>query len=182
MGASIVVGRILVDPSHIPQEMLRVSTVAAVAATVACAGAWWQPKPGLRWQYQLSGDVSTSVAADVFDIDLFDVPDSVTSTLRQQQRRVVCYFSAGTYENWRADWSALQGRISATEFASLLGSPLDDWPGERWLNIRSATALVHIKAVMLSRIQLAAARGCDAVEVRWVHDAGVVCVCVRPTR
>ncbi len=87
----------------------------------------------------------------------------VFSTLKAQGRRIVCYFSAGSYENWRSDWKALKASLPASTFASLLGSPLDGWPGERWLNIKTPAALDIIKSrIMGPRLQRAKARGCDA--------------------
>lgn len=44
--------------------------------------------------------------------------------------------SAGTYESWRPDASSF--------LPTDLGNALADWPGERWLNIRSA----NVRAIM----------------------------------
>ena len=112
----------------------------------------WQPAPGTSWQWQLMGTIDTSLAVAMYDIDLFDAPDAVLATLHTRGIRVVCYFSAGSHENWRAD---------ATEFpAAAIGSPLDGWPGERWLDIRSAA----VRTRMQARLALAKERDCDAVE------------------
>ena len=65
------------------------SNVAPVILALACwallggAGATaarWQPLASqrLRWQYQLSGTIDTTIQADVFDIDLVDVPSTVS--------------------------------------------------------------------------------------------------------
>ncbi|MCB9678268.1 MAG: endo alpha-1,4 polygalactosaminidase [Alphaproteobacteria bacterium] len=107
---------------------------------------------GTRWQWQLSGTVDTDVDADVFDIDLFDVPDATLETLRDQGRTVICYFSAGTHEDWRNDAEAFP--------SDTIGEPLEEWEGERWLDIRSAS----VRAVMAARLDHAVERGCDAVE------------------
>ena len=47
------------------------------------AAARWQPLASqrLRWQYQLSGTIDTTIPADVFDIDLVDAPDAVSDFL-----------------------------------------------------------------------------------------------------
>jgi hypothetical protein len=42
--------------------------------------------------------ITCSIPADVFDIDLFDVPAPVLAALKARGRRIVCYFSAGSYE------------------------------------------------------------------------------------
>jgi len=112
----------------------------------------WQPAPGTSWQWQLSGTIDTSFDVAMYDVDLVDAPDAVLTTLRDRGTRVVCYFSAGSYEEWRAD---------ADEFpAATLGNPLDGWPGERWLDVRSD----EVRAIMRARLDLARDRGCDAVE------------------
>src|SRR4029079_13653563 len=77
--------------------------VPTPAPTPAPAGTRWQPHPGTSWQIQLQGTLDTSVAASVYDIDLFDTSASTIAVLRAAGRRVICYFSAGSYEDWRPD-------------------------------------------------------------------------------
>jgi hypothetical protein len=113
----------------------------------------WRPAPGTSWQIQLQGRVDTSFDVAVYDVDLFDTRRSVIDGLHADGRRVVCYFSAGSYEEWRPD---------AADFPeAILGDPLDDWPGERWLDVRDTDAL---RRIMRKRLNLAAAKGCDAVD------------------
>ena len=77
----------------------------------------------------------------------------------------MCYFSAGSYEDWRDDWQALHAGVSSSTWASLLGAPLDGWPGEWWLNIHNASAAAIIQTnIMAPRLALAASRGCDGVD------------------
>lgn len=107
--------------------------------------------PGMSWQWQLQGEIDTSYDVDVYDVDLFDTPDATLDRLQDDGRIVICYFSTA-YEEWRSDaddWPA-----------DALGSPLDDWEGERWVDIRDDGA----RAVLIARLDLAAARGCDGVE------------------
>lgn len=113
----------------------------------------WQPAVGVKWQIELLYALNdTSVDAHVYDIDLFDNPKSTISKLQSMDRKVICYFSAGTYENWRSD---------ASEFnKSDLGSNLGDWPGERWLNTNSKS----VREIMQQRLDLAVAKGCDGVD------------------
>jgi hypothetical protein len=115
------------------------------------ASAWWTPKPGTTWYWQLAKTVNTNKSVQMYDIDLFDSPQSLIDTLHSQGKTVVCYFSAGTWENWRSD---------AKQFpTSVLGSS-NGWAGEKWLDIRSSKVLDIMKA----RIALAAQKRCDAVE------------------
>lgn len=114
---------------------------------------WWHPLPGTRWHIQYTGTLNTSLDVDAYNIDLFDTPASVIQSLRSRGVRVICYFSAGSYEEWRPD---------ATKFpVSVRGRPLSGWPGEAWLDIRRLAILLPI---MEARIQLAVKKGCDAVD------------------
>lgn len=113
----------------------------------------WQPTPGLSWQWQLKGAINTSYDVDVYDIDLFDAPIETIQQLHVRGIKVICYFSAGTYEDWRPD---------ADKFPDdILGKPLADWPDERWLDIGEINTLTPI---MTTRMDLARDKGCDAVE------------------
>jgi hypothetical protein len=88
----------------------------------------------------------------VYDIDLFDTSASTITALRAAGRKVICYFSAGSYEDWRSD---------AKQFpAAALGNPLDGWPGENWLDTRSAA----VRTLMAARMDMAVKKGCDAVD------------------
>jgi hypothetical protein len=112
----------------------------------------WRPSPGTTWQWQLSGSIDTSHDVAMYDIDLFDATQGTIDQLQAAGRIVICYFSAGSWEDWRPDSSAFP--------ASLLGRG-NGWPGERWLDIRALEAL---SPVMLARLDLAVSKGCDGVE------------------
>lgn len=112
----------------------------------------WTPRPGTTWQWQLTGDVDTSVEVEVYDIDLFTNPPELIESLHADGRAVICYFSAGTYEPDRPDSAALA--------STGLGHVLDGWPDERWLDIRSQ----EVREIMQGRLDLAWSQGCDGVE------------------
>lgn len=134
---------------------LRHAALTLLAATClgAAAQSHWTPRPGTSWQIQLQGRIDTSVDAQVYDIDLFDTPQATIDTLHARGVKVICYFNAGGWEDWRPDAAAFP--------ATVLGGPLDGWPGERWLDIRRITQLAP---VMGARLDLAVAKGCDAVD------------------
>jgi hypothetical protein len=106
----------------------------------------------------LSGTVSASEGSvipqnvNIFDIDLFETPASTISTLRGQGIKVICYFSAGTSEDWRPDYSDFTDADK--------GAGLPDWNGEKYLDLRSA----NVFNVMARRIQKASSAGCDAID------------------
>ncbi len=112
----------------------------------------WKPKPFTTWQWQLTGTIDTTVNADMFDIDLYDASQATIATLQKKGSKVICYFSAGSYEDWRSDAKSFP--------TSVLGSN-NGWPGEKWLDIRNITALAPI---MGARLDLAVQKGCDGVE------------------
>jgi len=113
----------------------------------------WQPEPGTSWQWQLTGKIDPSFDVDMYDVDLFDTPQATIDDLHSDGRYVICYFSAGSYENWRSD---------AGDFPdNVLGRLLAGWPDERWLDIRQIDAL---SPVMQTRLDLAVEKGCDGVE------------------
>lgn len=113
----------------------------------------WKPAVGTKWQIELKYALNqTSVDAPIYDIDLFDNPKSMISELQGMGRKVICYFSAGTYEDWRSD----KGDFDEED----LGDKLDDWEGERWLNTNSK----KVRKIMQKRLDLAVTKGCDGVD------------------
>jgi hypothetical protein len=113
---------------------------------------WYRPLAGTTWQWQLSGSLNSSYDAAIYDVDLFDTSADRIQDLQGQGRKVICYFSAGSLENWRPDTDQFP--------QDTLGSGLDGWPDERWLDIRSA----DVAAAISQRLDLAVQKGCDGVE------------------
>ena len=115
-------------------------------------GSWWKPAVYTTWQWQLTGTIDQSVDAQMFDIDLFDTPAATIASLKSKGKIVICYFSAGSYEDWRPD---------ASQFPAAVLGRSNGWAGERWLDIRNLTAL---GPVMEARLDLAVSKGCHGVE------------------
>jgi hypothetical protein len=116
-------------------------------------GSIWQPEPGLSWQIQYEGAVDTQLEVDVYNLDLFDTSEATIAALQAKGTKVICYFSAGSSENWRSDFDEFP--------AGVLGNNLDGWAGEKWLDVRQFDVLLPI---MVARMELAASKGCDAVD------------------
>lgn len=115
-------------------------------------GSIWKPKVSDTWQWQLRGSLNAGYRVSVYDIDLFNTPQSTIDALHARGVKVVCYFSAGSSEDFREDYS---------RFASAdKGAVLKGFDGERWLDVRSE----NVRSVMRDRIALASAKKCDAVE------------------
>jgi len=92
-----------------------------------------------------------SDGGDPDDVDLVESPDALVAALKARGVAVVCYFSAGSWEEVRPDADAFP--------PSTRGKKLDSWP-EQWLDIRSEAVFTALEA----RLRLARQRGCDAVE------------------
>lgn len=92
----------------------------------------------------------------IYDIDLWDNPKETVDSRHAKGQKVVCYFSAGTWESWRPDADQFPDEV--------LGNKLEKWSRgpnvERWLDIRADV----VRAVMRARIAKAQEKGCDAVD------------------
>ncbi len=115
--------------------------------------AQWQPTGKLSWQIQFAGTLNTNVNAQVYDIDLFDTDQTTIQQLQNQGKKVICYMSAGSSENWRPDFNRFP--------SSVKGRNLSGWAGEKWLDIRRLDILMPI---MSDRMALAKQKGCDAID------------------
>lgn len=136
-----------VDPTIAPT-----ATVAPTLSPTPVSTGIWKPRPGTSWQWQLTGNLDTSLPVDMFDIDLFTTPQATISALKQKGRIVICYFSAGSYEDFRPD---------KTSFPTSVLGKTNGWPGERWLDVRQ---LAILGPIMKARLDLAVQKGCDGVE------------------
>lgn len=106
----------------------------------------------VSWQIQLQGKVDTAVDVEVYDVDLFDTAAAVIDGLHAQGRKVICYFSAGSWEDWRPDADAFPAAVKGRS---------NGWPGEKWLDIRRLDVLAPI---MAARLDFAVEKRCDAVD------------------
>ena len=129
-----------------------IKTPLATDVPPLTTGNWYQPGVLTTWQWQLEEDLNSSYAVDLYDIDLFDTSTATIEQLKTDGHKVICYFSAGSYENWRDDANSFT--------ASDYGRNLDGWEGERWLDIRSA----NVHSIMIARLDLAVSKGCNGVE------------------
>jgi len=118
------------------------------------ASGLWIPAPKTTWQWQLNGlPLDQSFDVEMYDIDLFDNDAATVAALHAAGRKVVCYMNAGGWEEWRPD---------ADEFdESIIGANLDDWKGERWLDIRRIDILAPI---MEARMDSCRDKGFDGLE------------------
>jgi hypothetical protein len=107
----------------------------------------------LTWQIQYTGELDLEVDVDVFNLDLFETLPATIEALHWKGVYVICYFSAGSWEDWRPDAEAFPGDV--------LGQNLEGWPGERWLDI---SRLELLTPIVEGRLDLAVEKGCDGVD------------------
>lgn len=116
--------------------------------------AWWQPTAGQSWQIQLSdAEVNEILPVEVYDLDGFDTDRETVDRLHAQGIKAICYFSAGTWEDWRPDADHYPEEI--------IGNAWDEWEGERYLDIRRIDQLAPI---LEARMDMCAEKGFDAID------------------
>jgi len=92
------------------------------------------------------------VNVSVYDIDGFDNDASVVKALHDQGRKVICYLSVGSYEDWRPDAKSFS--------AAVLGKEYPGWPGEKFVDIRAKA----LREIMATRLDLCQQKGFDGIE------------------
>ena len=113
---------------------------------------WYQPSLHTSWQWQLSKKINTTYNVKMYDVDLFDTNPALIQKLHNKGKKIICYFSAGSYENWRSDINAFSKKSR--------GEVMDGWENEQWLDIRDES----LHSIMILRLDLAKEKGCDGVE------------------
>ncbi|RDW68153.1 hypothetical protein BP6252_09549 [Coleophoma cylindrospora] len=112
----------------------------------------WRPAVGTTWQIQLNSPVTDpSLRAYIYDVDYFDANASTIANLHSLGRRVLCHFSAGTYETWQPDPDHFPPEV--------IGGSVIGWGIEHWLDIRADS----VRKVMANRITQAQKMGCDGI-------------------
>jgi len=115
----------------------------------------WRPLQGDTWNYVLEGKVDLSnEPASVVDID-YKTDSETIKKIHDAGKKVICYFSGGTLENFRLDKSKFYA------VSGLVRNAYEAWAGENWLDIRKE----GLKPLMKSRMQEAIDKKCDALEV-----------------
>jgi len=115
---------------------------------------WWQPKAGVTFDWCLDDlKASDTFTAEVVDVDAFTTTAAQVAALHKQGKKVIAYLSVGTIEDDRPDANLLP--------AEVIGKIYDEWPHEKWLDIRKPEKL---QPWLKSRINMILSKGFDAVE------------------
>jgi len=117
----------------------------------------WKPKAGTTWNWSLGQNPNklplVAGEYDVIDIDLYDVSKETIKEMHNLGLKVICYFSAGTYEPFRKENKGM------VDVEGLVRTKMKDWD-EYWLDIR----VEGIKPFMISALDVAKEKGCDGAE------------------
>lgn len=124
-----------------------------IVLTPPASSDWWVPAVQTSWQWQLNQPVDQSFDVEMYDVDMFDTDASVVTALHARGRKVICYISVGSWEDWRPDEDQFP--------ASVTGKDYEGWPGEKWLDIRQIDLLAPI---MRARLDLCKVKGFDGIE------------------
>jgi hypothetical protein len=150
-----------------PATTLPITTTPPAATTPPPAPATTVPSgpvkaltPGTSWQWQIDGGPIDMTVLDgvanpkkMFDIDMETTSAATIAQLHAKGIYVVCYMETGAWEKNRSDAGAYP--------ASVLGSVMPGYPGERFVDIRRTDIVLPILA---KRLDAAAAKGCDGIE------------------
>jgi hypothetical protein len=123
---------------------------------------------GTTWMWDLeNSSLPTTLNAQVYAVDLFDTSSAKIQEYKNAGKKVVCYFSAGSYENWRSDASQFPQDTycgpgeNCAQSIHIMGEWCESGGNcEWWLDHRKPA----VRTVMAARLQLAHDKGCDAVE------------------
>lgn len=135
----------------------------AIPSTAAVP--WWQPKLWNTWDWQLdTSQLDYSRDVDVYEVQMWEhdaknitmiKTNNYTITDPAKFRKVICYFSGGTWDEIRPD---------AADFPeSILGVRYYGFPQERWLDLTKDGRKI-VDPIMIKRFDMAQAKGCDAIE------------------
>lgn len=135
----------------------RGSSPSARPDPVACEGCW-QPPLKTSWNWVISKVPTAPYRhVDMYDVDGFETSRADVAAMHAAGLKVVCYLSAGTYENFRPDRRKFPARLIGAR---------NGWPGERWLDIRELQKPHSVlRRIMDVRLDMCRAKGFDMVEL-----------------
>jgi endo-alpha-1,4-polygalactosaminidase (GH114 family) len=128
----------------------------AIDSTTLTGGkvTWWKPVVQTSFDWDLDNiDSKTAFAGSIVDVDAFTTTAETVTALHNEGKKVIAYLSVGTLEDDRPDASLLPVEV--------IGKKYDEWPHEKWLDIRQ---LDKLKPWLNSRFNMIIKKGFDAIE------------------
>jgi hypothetical protein len=133
------------------------------------------PPVQATWSYNIGSTNTANLnggatpTGTVISLDMIDVQTQAIARLKNAGKYIICYYSAGTSENYRSDAQSQRLLAPALNLGEVQTGSGGVWEGEKWLDIRgfasaSSSNADVIRSVMGARLDLAKSKGCDAVE------------------
>lgn len=108
---------------------------------------------GDRWDWQLSEPLDLNRDVEVLDLHPDLVSKTQMASLNRRGIKTICYVSVGTVERSSHDKNAFPAQV--------VGKAYEDWPKEKFLDVRQLDILVPL---MRARFERCKALGFDAIE------------------
>jgi hypothetical protein len=121
------------------------------AALASAGDRHWQPRPGLRWQIQLTGAFVDAVTANVYDLDPYATSEDRVTDLHAQGRETMCHLTLGASDMSLPD----AHRMPRSALGAEAGA------GSRSIDIRQWD---RIEPIIAARLTLCQSKGFDAVD------------------
>lgn len=142
------------------EEKVKSFSVTGILIGLCVSLTFWAttfPAPAAKaaptWDWQLDEPVKFNRTFDVVDTDPDIVTPAQIARLKQKKTWLICYVSVGTLEAYRTDVASFPRHV--------IGKTYEDWPDERFLDIRQLDVLLPL---MKTRFQKCRDKGFDAVE------------------
>lgn len=87
---------------------------------------------GITWNWELEYANGPSYKVDLYDVDLYSQKDRMAK-LKAEGKNVICYFSAGSTEDFRLDNNQFPADVQGGVLNFGTG---DTFSGEKWLDLR----------------------------------------------
>ena len=127
--------------------------LAAIPMTLAVAAPAAAAPMASDWDWQLSEPLKLRPGVQVYDLDPESVTPAQIAALKARGTYTICYVSVGTLEKDCPDFAAFP--------AAVVGKVYDDWPDEKFLDIRALDTLLPLMKARFARCK---ALGFDAIE------------------
>jgi len=131
------------------------STALLASLCINKSEALWKGKVGSTWNYVLGNKINLATEkAEVLEIDVNKSAELIQE-YHNAGKKVICYFSGGSYEHFRPDAKQLKEHDGLISY----DDKLHGWD-EYYLDIRRSS----LRPIMKERIKLAKEKHCDGIE------------------
>lgn len=105
----------------------------STSSRTSTSNTWLKPTPGTSFLWSLERAIPSNPVGknnlslknmQVYDVDLFDSTIDEIKTYKAQGKKVACYFSAGSFEDWRSDASTFDKKCYCSKGSSC---KMDGW-------------------------------------------------------